>query len=274
MAPFASNETIHVEKNSIDSAYNTAIKKNMLGFEQDGKLLQDVHVKIKKAWYKDPLYLTDQKYTTGLFSGGSTAFSFDLLSDSTAASKFDIYNYLAFKIPRLSIVTKQLGKQFNYINLLSSSTTPLIYINESLVDNEQLQNVRIEDIAYAKLIPNFMGMRDDAGGISAAIAIYLKKFSDYKSDVLKQNGINAFSRKSLVGYNAIKEFYTPDYSVENNANIDTRTTLYWQPDIITNAQNKNYTVSFYNNSMCKKYKIIITAMNEAGQLLYVEREIE
>ena len=275
LAPLPQQQIELMASNTIDSMYFQALEKNKVGFEKEGKLLKEIKVKSKKAWYKDPLYIIDQKYTTGLFSGGATTYSFDVLKDSTATAKFDIYNYLAFKIPRLSIVTKQLGKEFRYQNLLSSSSTPLIYINESLVDNEQLQNVRMEDIAYAKLIPNFMGMRDDAGGISAAIAIYLKKFGDYSTAELKQNGINTFNRKTLVGYTTTKEFYVPDYTVDANPEIvDTRTTLYWQPDIITNAKNNTINVLFYNNSICSKYKIIVTGMNELGQLLYAEYLVE
>ncbi|MEZ5027342.1 MAG: hypothetical protein R2765_00995 [Ferruginibacter sp.] len=79
-------------------AFITEIKKQNPGFENQGKLMNEVIVKTnsrKKNWKNDPMLKMDEKYATGSFRGGATSNSFDLLNDATAVNAQDIFNYLS-----------------------------------------------------------------------------------------------------------------------------------------------------------------------------------
>ena len=73
-----------------------------------------------------------------------------------------------------------------------------------------------------------------------------------------------------------KEFFSPNYAVGNDAAVlnDERTTIYWNPYIITNAQNRAIQFSFYNSDKAKKLKIVLEGILEDGKLLHVEKTVE
>ncbi|TCD12789.1 TonB-dependent receptor [Pedobacter frigidisoli] len=66
------------------------------------------------------------------------------------------------------------------------------------------------------------------------------------------------------GYNNAKEFYNPKYNVENNANIpDLRTTVYWNPSVITGKEGKAE-VSFFNSDQTGNYLVVVEGINGQG----------
>jgi hypothetical protein len=77
------------------------------------------------------------------------------------------------------------------------------------------------------------------------------------------------------GYSAIKEFYQPNYDDKKiPITEDYRTTLYWNPFLLLNAQNKRITIPFFNNDNAKRIRVIIEGMNELGQLTREEKIFE
>ena len=146
----------------------------------------------------------------------------------------------------------------------------ILYVNESEVDNDYLKTINLESIAYIKYIPKVAWKL----GFPPAICVYLKKGDDWKEGI--KNIPGNLSKTKIAGYSPIKEFYSPDYSMPGSkqANADLRTTLYWQPYILTDKINKKSTVSFYNNDITTKLKIVLEGINEEGKLVYIEKIIE
>jgi len=237
------------------------------------KLLQEVVIKSGgwRNWKNDPFVKLDEKYTSGMFRGGATSFSFDLLHDEKAWTKLDIYNYLAYKAGGFSIRNGKEGKKF-----ITSSphgpVEPLIFIDEQLQDNNFLQNLSIEQIAYIKVIPKFYGMKNENEDIIAALSIYLKKDHDLIDHSTEESELGMIK---ISGYSPIKEFYSPDYTqTSNTTNADLRTTLLWQPYILLDKNNLKVPLIFYNNDFTKKIKVVIEGINEEGKLIHIEKVIE
>jgi len=70
-----------------------------------------------------------------------------------------------------------------------------------------------------------------------------------------------------LGYSSIKEFYSPDYSKTNESSAaDNRTTLYWNPFILMDANNRRVKIPFYNSDNCKKIRVVIEGINQNGLL--------
>lgn len=68
----------------------------------------------------------------------------------------------------------------------------------------------------------------------------------------------------LNGYSQVKEFYNPDYSKGViPGDVDYRRTLYWNPNVKTDSLG-NASVSFYNNSTCKKMTISAETLTSEG----------
>jgi hypothetical protein len=55
---------------------------------------------------------------------------------------------------------------------------------------------------------------------------------------------------------------------------DLRTTLYWEPYVITDKTNHKVNIVFYNNDISKKLLLTLKGFNEEGKLIEVQKVIE
>ena len=74
----------------------------------------------------------------------------------------------------------------------------------------------------------------------------------------------------------MRQFYVPDYtrSDDNTVIEDIRTTLYWNPNILVDKNNRRYQVQFYNNDISKKLRVILEGFNEEGKLCRIEKVLQ
>jgi len=224
---------------------------------QKTKTLQAVTVKSRQ---KPLAQQQDEKYTSGLFSGGF-ARVFDVENDPLAQTSQSVLDYLQGRVAGLQISTSGQGS----ITRRGSNTD--VFLNEMQADIELLQSTSMHDVALIKVFdPPFFGAA--GGGAGGAVAVYTKKGAS-KTDVKGLNEVKLF------GYSALKEFYMPDYEKTPDANtVDYRTTLYWNPFILMDTKNRRVNIPFYNSDNCKKIKVVIEGLNENGQLTREEKVFE
>ncbi len=77
------------------------------------------------------------------------------------------------------------------------------------------------------------------------------------------------------GYTIAKEFYSPRYETfaeRNSPTPDLRTTLYWDPDVTTDASGRAV-VDFYSADTVGSYTIIIEGVTEDGRPVYSKQSI-
>ena len=230
--------------------------------EKKVKVLETVTVKAKQ---KSKQQQMDERYTSGFFAGGD-ATSFDLTDDVSALGALNIFSYLQGRVAGLQITTGGGGTQMQW-----RGGTPSLFLNEMPVDVTAIENIPVSDIAYVKVFrPPFFGAM--GGGSGGAIAIYTKKGGDQKSTSTE----GGLEKGKLTGYSLPKEFYAPDYSKESALSDvpDIRSTLFWAPYILTDKNNHKITITFYNNDVSKRLRIVLEGMNEDGQLTRVEKLIE
>ncbi|HZG23526.1 MAG TPA: hypothetical protein VEZ17_03040, partial [Chitinophagaceae bacterium] len=250
----------------------TVLNNNRNIFEQTVKLESDRSRKVNvlqevvvKGRVKSATELADEKYTSGLFKGGD-GYSFDLTNDISAAGAISLFNYLQGKVAGLNISNAMTGQP----TLSWRGGTPDLFLNEMRSDAQALSSLSMADIAYVKVFrPPFMGAIGGGGG--GAIAVYTKKGGD-----VTNNDIAGLNKVTVMGYSPMKEFYSPDYAQSNPLHDlpDIRTTLLWQPFIFLDKDKKKATISFYNNDISKKLRVVIEGVNDFGKLTRVESVIE
>lgn len=224
--------------------------------------LQEVIVKARAKTKEQQL---DERYARGLFSGGD-AYSFDLTEDIAIGGAMDILSYLQGKVPGLMIS----GSGAN-MSLSWRGATPDLYLNEMVSAIDVVQTINIRDIAMIKVFrPPFFG--SFGGGSGGAIAIYTKKGNDAKSSVPNSKGLE---NTILGGYSRFKEFYNPSYEkASDNFETDNRTTLYWNPYLITNKKSPRARIQFYNNDVSKKLLLVLEGVNADGKMTRVVKLLE
>lgn len=230
----------------------------------EGNTLAAVTVKAKT---KSRLEILDNQYATGLFSGGNST-QFDILNDPAGRTALNVLTYLQGKVAGLQITAS------NTVGSTASVTwrggTPSFFLDEMPIDISQLTNMNMTDVAYVKVFqPPFFG--SFGGGSNGAIAVYTQKGGNNN----KQPG-KALPYKQLIGYTAQKEFYSPNYGSFNQQNNepDLRSTLYWNPMILTTLQNHIIKLPFYNNDITHSFRVIVEGVSTNGQLTHIEKLIE
>lgn len=219
---------------------------------------------VVKARIKTRIEEMDENYTNGLFRG-SDAISFDMINDPQALSSFNVFNYLQSRVAGLQIT----GGLTQSPSAVWRGSSVGFFLNEIPIDAQFLSSIPMSDVAYIKVFrPPFIGSAVNGGG--GAISVYTKKGVDATANV---KGID---NVKIAGYTAVKEFYEPDYAVPQTAHnkTDTRRTLYWRPNIITDGTMQKIRISFYNNDISKKIRVILEGVNNEGQFISVRKLLE
>jgi hypothetical protein len=234
------------------------------------KTLKPVVIKVRK---KSIEQIKDEEYTSGFFSGGNSRI---LLPENDRAFLFsqDVFTFLSSRIPlsRMNQFSNYPLAMSQHIDVFGDSIpqsrqrnesmswrgngVKIYYLNEMQVSEQDLRMIPMNNVAMIKIFDSpFFG----SGG---SIAVYLKK------GLSNPIGLGSFNVR---GYDAAKEFYSPDYSNNTFPDADYRITLFWNPFIITDKNNRRISLTFYNNDITKKMKVTIEGCNENGQLTRVEK---
>ena len=225
-----------------------------------GKVLATVTI---KANPQSRLEEMDKKYTSGLFSGGDS-YEFNLLNDPRAMSAQDIFQYLQGRVAGLQITPS------NPPTLSWRGGTPQLYVDEVPTQIEMAATIPVTDVAYIKVFrPPFMG--GVGGGSGGAIAIYTRRGDDEQQGTSK-----GLSNNSVSGYTAIRQFYSPDYENpgDDADKKDLRSTLYWNPSVVTTPGKSKVLLTFFNNDVTNAFRVVIEGMTKDGRLAHVVQVME
>jgi hypothetical protein len=222
---------------------------------------------------KTKLEQLNEKYASGFFSGNAAKKSYiiDFVNAENAiiAQTQSVLAYLQNRIPGLIVdCSSMLSCKLGWTRPMYEP--PDIYLNEMKATLDMILGLSFNDVAIIKVFPppfvySSSGMR---GG---AIAVYTRRMEDYK-----QPEIKGLPNMLLAGYSKFREFYNPSYD-EPNLNFtkpDNRTTLYWNPSLITNETQQRIRIEFFNNDFTKIFNVVLEGINAAGKMTRVVRTID
>lgn len=131
---------------------------------------------------------------------------------------------------------------------------PAFAIDGRLSDMEMVAMFSPADVDYIEVMQNAVQF-----GAGYAINVILRSGAWDKKDVI---GIN---QVKYSGFYQAREFYSPNYDVKDNRHTleDKRTTLYWEPMIITD-ENGRAGVAFYTADVASHYRVVIEGITPDG----------
>ena len=208
--------------------------------------------------------ILNDKYTSGFFNSGPTRkeYLLDLSDPHMATSANNVLEYLQSKIPGLIVR----GGSMEW-----RGDAPLVYLNEMRVDVSTILTIPLINVAMIKAFPPIF-MFATGGGAGGAIAVYTRIGTDHTP----QADIKGLPNLLLEGYTKFKEFYSPTYEKPEDGftNADTRTTLYWNPYLITNKPLQKMHVEFFNSDVTRSFNIVLEGINAVGKMVRVVRKVE
>ena len=216
---------------------------------------------------KKPIDAVNEKYTTGVFRSPGKV-NLDNINEPANDKSMNGVDYIKNRIQQIEIQGGSIVNRKNFSLISGQKWAVGIFIDEAPATIFQLRILRADDIALVKFYEaGFVGVGSSFPG--GALAVYTKERSneDEKPDKL--------SFVEYKGYSISKEFYAPDYTNKDAKQplSDNRTTLYWNPDVYTDAETKSMKLNFFNNDFSKKFKVVLEGFDAAGKLLHMERII-
>ena len=146
----------------------------------------------------------------------------------------------------------------------------LLSIYKEVIDMLDI-NVKIESEAFSegglKEVWKFLGENSQQLTLLVTVLVAVYSRIPVENKELVHLQIENLKLDNEIKKNDLKK-------IKNDIKIDERTTLYWNPYLITTAQNKSINFSFFNSDKAKKFKVIIEGFLEDGKLLHIEKIIE
>ncbi len=238
---------------------NKQIAGLVASLEEEKRKVQTLESVVVTAKQKSKETLMDEEYTSGLFRGGD-GYTF-IMDELNTNNSMTVLQYLQGRVPGLQITVSGPNATLSW-----RGASPALFMNEMPGDVSMIQTIPMSDVAMVKVFrPPFMGAF--GGGAGGAIAIYTKKGEARSADM------KGLDNSSIAGYSPIKEFFSPDYSKvsEGDNDADYRTTLYWNPYVLTTKNKRRVILSFYNNDISKRFRVVIEGVNENGKLTRIEK---
>jgi hypothetical protein len=157
-----------------------------------------------------------------------------------------VFEYLYGRVAGLNI--RQDSATGGYIILIRGDEA-LVLLDGMETDPIMLGSVPMSIIDKIDVIKQGLG-RKSAGGI---VSVYTKRGENAPPPKI-YNSIN----KTVMGFYNARVFYAPTYESPNNedAKPDIRSTVFWQPNIVTDTVG-NVTVSYFNDDKRKYVTIIV-----------------
>ncbi len=233
--------------------------------QDEVKELEKVTVQAKAT--KKPIDLVNEKYATGVFRTPGKV-EIDNINEPANDRSVNVVDYVKNRIQQLEIQGGRFVNRKNVSLMTGQKWLVGIFLDEVPADINQLRVLRMDDVALVKFYEaGFVGV--GSGSPGGALAVFTRDKSNRDEKPGKLNHVE------YNGYSITKEFYTPDY---NNKEIrhpasDNRTTLYWNPDVYTDAETLSVKFNFFNNDFSTKFKVMIEGFDAMGKLIHTEKII-
>lgn len=138
-----------------------------------------------------------------------------------------------------------------------------VYLGDSEYSSSSLDDVSIDNIETVEILKS-MANSSVYGALGGAGVIVL---TSKKGGIVHQDSppLPGLVNYSTEGYSVSREFYIPKYDVKPDNKPDGRTTVFWEPNLITDKDGRAK-ISYLNTDTPGTYRIIIEGIDVNGNL--------
>ncbi|PST84736.1 TonB-dependent receptor [Pedobacter yulinensis] len=144
-----------------------------------------------------------------------------------------------------------------------SQNQPMLLVLDGMqMEADFLDNINPNDVETVEVLRTIGTTAIYGSRGSGGILVITTKRGDGGRSNSFVPGIVTFTPK---GYSLVREFFSPDYDKSKNQNPDLRSTIYWNPHVVTSAEGKG-SVSFFNADEKGTYRVVIEGIDISGHL--------
>ena len=251
-------------KNAPDMKVN--INTGLSAYLQSSKQFHDAQIRyglgnhstvLKEVVIKDT-YHPVLKYSDNLNGPGNA--DQVLTADKLPPGCFDLsqclQGYLNFVIFRNGVPYSTRGGMMKFM------------VDGITLDNGDVSTINPADVESIEVLrtPMYSAIYGSQAGPGGLIIVTTKRGPDMEQEMMSRPapGIIVFDPK---GYYKARVFYSPDYDdpKTNTAIADVRTTIYWNPNIITDKDG-NASFEFYNAGNKGNYRVVVEGIDNEGNI--------
>ena len=164
---------------------------------------------------------------------------------------------------------KVVGKTFYSLRTtiaLNGPTKPLAVMVDGIIrDQTVLDELSYTDVYSIEVLLSYTYLTVYGSQASGGLLVITTKRGDEPGNT-KVNADGSVSY-TFYGLQKVRKFYSPKYAVVAIANQqpDTRTTIYWNPDLSTDEKG-NASFDFFNAGTPGIYRVVIEGMDDSGNI--------
>jgi hypothetical protein len=138
-----------------------------------------------------------------------------------------------------------------------------VVIDGMMLENFSLEEIQVKEVESVEVLisPGYTAAYGSNGNYGVLV-ISMKRGSSRKMADITSPGLVIYQPK---GYDVPRQFYSPKYDAKPDNNPDLRTTVYWNPQFVTDATGKG-AISFYNTDQSGNYRVVIEGIDAEGNL--------
>jgi TonB-dependent SusC/RagA subfamily outer membrane receptor len=251
-----------VTKNQNEPDLTININESMQAYLKNSKTQYEDWLKngiVNRSILLNEVKVVDTKPTiTNSSNLNGAGFADNVLTEKDLEFAISIDQALQGRVAGLRII--------NGIAYIRNSNSPAqIILDGMYVEPEFLNSLNVRDVESIEILKSIgnTAIYGSRGG-GGVIVINTKRGQVNYSNNTYAPGIMTYSP---IGLFKPKEFYVPNYEDPkiNNQVADLRTTIYWNPNIVTDSTG-NASIGFFNADGSGKYKVILEGMDLFGHI--------
>lgn len=251
-----------VTRNQNEPDLTVNINESMQAYLKNSKTQYEDWLKngiVNRSILLDEVKVVDTKPTvTNSSNLNGAGFADNVLTEKDFQYATSIDQALQGRVAGLQII--------NGVAYIRNSNNPAqIILDGMYVDPEFLNTLSVQDVESIEILKSIgnTAIYGSRGG-SGVIVINTKRGQANYVNTTYAPGIMTYSP---IGLFKPKEFYVPNYEDPkiNTQVADLRTTIYWNPNIVTDSTG-NASIKFFNAEGTGKYKVILEGMDLFGHI--------
>lgn len=146
-----------------------------------------------------------------------------------------------------------------------------VFLNNFPVDARDINSVNLAELESVEVFLNDqLGTIDRMYGSKGVLVINTKKPAT-GTKISRQELLDMIPKKNIItispmGYSKEREFYSPKYLPNTPVtNSDLRTTIYWNPKVVTDAAG-NFSFEFFNADGRGSYRAVVEGLDKNGNI--------